>query len=615
MNIIFILSVFFALIITSCGNKKVNITDDRLPKDTSKRFVLFQDTDTFLNSWSKENDVIVHWTGDPLTLHPTNENNANRHFIAQFTHATLMSLNMETLSLEPDLAKDFPKISSDGLVYEYEIKQEAKWDDGSDVTAEDIIFTFKVNKCQLVKNPFAKSYLEPLKEVNGKDKTVQFYWEYKYILNDYLTTDFAILQQRFYDPEGVFNNYTFQQLSDSLFNSNPPEELVNWANTYNSEKYGTEIQNLKGLGPYQVESWDRGQTLVLKKKQNHWYNQIQNPTRKQVAYPDKMYFKTILDDNALQIELLKQGVDVTAFLSTKGLMDLQENSDFVTNYHSEFVPFFNIAVINMNNRADGIKRKKLFTDKNVRRAMAHLTPMDDIIEILYFGKAARLTGPVSPLKKEFNKNLKPIPYDIEKAKSLLKQAGWVDSDNDNVLDKNIDGKKVPFEFELIYMTNSPVTKDISEMIAESMIKVGIKANPVGLDIGAVITKAQSHDFDMLFTSFGGSGAPDDFKQLWHTSSWTNNGSNFSGFGNSQSDALIDSIRVELDEEKRLKMVMRFQEMVYNEQPVIFLMNSSRKIAIHKRFGNAAGFYEKPGVSVNSLKLLYGGIIQQNSTMN
>ena len=136
-----------------------------------------------------------------------------------------------------------------------------------------------------------------------------------------------------------------------------------------------------------------------------------------------------------------------------------------------------------------------------------------------------------------------------------------------------------------------------------MKKAGINPIPDGMPMGELVPKATTHDFDITFFAFGQSALPDDFEQLWGTESWTSNGSNISGFGNAQSDALIDSIKMELDWNRRIPMLQRFQKLMYDEQPVIFFMASNRKIIIHKRFGNATMYYERPGVMLNNLKLL------------
>lgn len=127
-------------------------------------------------------------------------------------------------------------------------------------------------------------------------------------------------------------------------------------------------------------------------------------------------------------------------------------------------------------------------------------------------------------------------------------------------------------------------------------------NIVPLDVPTFIEKARSHDFDMLMSVWTTSVAPEDFTQLWHSSSWTDNGDNYSGFGNAVSDALIDSIRYTIDDDKRNEMDKRFQRMVADEQPYIFLFNSLRRVAVHKRFGHVNMYFEKPGLLLNTLKL-------------
>jgi peptide/nickel transport system substrate-binding protein len=97
--------------------------------------------------------------------------------------------------------------------------------------------------------------------------------------------------------------------------------------------------------------------------------------------------------------------------------------------------------------------------------------------------------------------------------------------------------------------------------------------------------------------------PEDFTQLWHTSSWMNEGSNYTGFGNEKSDALIDSIKKIIDPDQRRPLVHEFQRLVYDEQPMIFLFASIRRNVIHQRFGNVEMYFERPGILLNNLRLL------------
>ncbi|HLC83647.1 MAG TPA: ABC transporter substrate-binding protein, partial [Bacteroidia bacterium] len=200
-------------------------------------------------------------------------------------------------------------------------------------------------------------------------------------------------------------------------------------------------------------------------------------------------------------------------------------------------------------------------------------------------------------------DLKLIETNVEEAKKLLAEAGWKDSNGDQVLDKMIDGKRVDFKFEIKYMTTTPVWEENAKLMAESMAKANVIAQLVPLQYATWSQEVHNHDFDMMISSWAGSSQPEDMKQIWHSGNWANKGSNFVGFGNAESDALIDSSRVELNEEKRIVMMKKIQSLIYDEQPYIFMFASKRRVIAHKRFGNQEYYYEKPGLLLNNLKLI------------
>lgn len=598
--------LIIAILIQSCGNKPNQSNLNTQPDSSSITPYQYKPDVTNCDpSWSNENTVVNHWLNEPPTLHPSNEYTSNRNFVFAYIHAYLMVVDLHTLQLKPELVKSLPKISSDGLTYDFELKDNIKWDDGSAITVEDVLFTYKANACLLTNNAFAKPYIETLVDVQPIDsKKFKFILSKKYILNEYMATYFPILQKSKYDPDGLLNTYSYKNVIDtSILIADKTSNIMKFSEKYNSPLFGNDVSMISGAGAYQLKSWDRGQTMVLVKKENHWSNSTETQDPLYNKFPDKIIFKTIIDENAAIIETNNQSIDVSTFLSTKALLELEKNKSFTNNYHYGYVPAYNSTYLIMNCKPDGIQHSKLFDDKNVRRAMAYLTPVDDVIKVVYYGKADRLVGPMHSQKTGFNKSLLPIPCDVKMANTLLDQAGWKDTDGDNIRDKIIDGKKTKFEFKIMYPSDSPVAKDIADLVIESMKKAQINPIPDGLPMGELVPKATLHDFDMTFFAFGQSALPDDFEQLWGTQSWTSNGSNLSGFGNANSDALIDSIKTELDIKKRIPMLKRFQEMVYDDQPVIFFLSSTRKIIIHKRFGNAYMYYERPGVMLNNLKLI------------
>ena len=149
-------------------------------------------------------------------------------------------------------------------------------------------------------------------------------------------------------------------------------------------------------------------------------------------------------------------------------------------------------------------------------------------------------------------------------------------------------------------------------MACEMKKAGIIVNVNPLDVPTLLDKARTHNFDMMLSVWTTSVAPEDYTQIWHSQSWTDNGDNYSGYGTPESDALIDSMKYEMDDTKRIAMDNRFQQMVVNEYPYIFMFNSQRRVAIHKRFGNCEMFFEKPGILLNNLKLLQGSALAKDA---
>ena len=196
------------------------------------------------------------------------------------------------------------------------------------------------------------------------------------------------------------------------------------------------------------------------------------------------------------LSLKNQEIDVTTNIGTVKLMKLREREYFNNNYDSDFLDRYGISYIGLNMKPDGIKHKPFFVDKKVRRAVAHMIPIDEIIEVMMHGKATRQAANISPLKKTYNDTLKLIPLDIEKAKSLLDEAGWVDTDGDNIRDKVINGVKTPFSFKFSYMS-SPTSKEIVLMMKESMYKAGIVAEPTPMDFSLFYKNAADHKFDAM----------------------------------------------------------------------------------------------------------------------
>ncbi len=601
--------LFFVLLsglLSSCSNdKRQQIAQTDSISVKNEKCIRFPDAKTFLPSWSTSNTLVYHVVAEPAQLHPTNGIiSAACNEIFQYTQLYLMNVDYRNLKLHPYAIEAMPKVSEDGIRYTYTLRNDITFDDGSPLTAEDVVFTFKANKCPLTNNPGAKAFLDNLVDiVVDKLHPLVFTTIMKdnYIFNIDCLGDYPLLQRSFFDKNNVLATYSFAQFDDKNFNADKEKQLNAWATEFNGVKFGRELSSLVGAGPYKVEKWDAGEAITLVRKPTYWAARATGVSRH--AFPERIVFKLNKDENSQLLEFKSQTFDASSTLSTKTLLELQKDSNFNANYNSCFVNTYKSWFVAMNTKPDGVRNKKIFTDKRVRKAMALLTPVDLINNVINKGRNMRMAGPVSPLKPECNSELKLLPFDIENAKILLDEAGWKDTDGDNIRDKVVDGVKIKMEFSLNYMTSTVDWKNIALLMAEQMYKAGVKANLNPLEFSVQFAAARNHDFDMLLLAKTGTYTIEDYTQSWHTASWSSKSFNFSGFGNAATDALIDSIKYTKDDEKRIHLSKKLQAIIYDEQPVIFLFAAVRRIVMHKRFGNQEAYFETPGIILSNLKLL------------
>ena len=562
-----------------------------------------------LNSCIKErgndNYVIQHISVWPDGLHPFNSNSSIRSFIFQYTQKTLIKLDHESLEYIPFLVESMPEISQDGLRYTFLIKEGVKWDDGSPFTAKDVDFSVKTMLCPLTNNTQIKSiYSTVIKSIElYEDNPLKFTMvaHKKHVNNKTIFSGIYMQQKSLFDPQNILDNISYENIFDKKFDEKyVSEELSEYFIRFNSDDNSFQPKKLVGLGPYQVTEMQTDQYITISKKVDWWGNNSASIYNKN--YPEKIIFKIIKEDAAVYLSLKSNKIDVSTTIGTKSFKKLRKRDYFNENYESEYIDRYAYNYIGLNTKPDGIEHKKFFIDKEVRRAIAYTVPVDEIIDVILDGKAKRQAAQISTLKNTYNDTLKLIPLDIEKAKKLLDETGWIDTDGDNIRDKIVDGEKLQMSFNLSYMS-SPITTEIILMIKESMYKAGIDARPNPMDFTLFYKNAQEHKFDAMLGGWGGSATYSDPTQLWSTNSWVTKGSNFCGFGDSESDALIEEANTSLVYDDHKNALWKLQAKIYDEQPYIFLFASKSKIAISKRFDNRNMYTERPGVILNNLKLI------------
>ena len=226
-----------------------------------------------------------------------------------------------------------------------------------------------------------------------------------------------------------------------------------------------------------------------------------------------------------------------------------------------------------------------FADKRVRQAMSHAFNAQLLIDDVFLGLGERCTGPMPTVQPYYDRSLEPYAFDLERAKALLDEAGWTDSDGDGIRDKVIEGESIPFEFKLVVFGSSNEYKTVGNIYKEDLAKIGIRMNVAPMEWANLLKKVDAREFDAVTLAWV-SGPPVDFRQIWHSSQADlPKGSNRVGFRNSDADRIIESLEVEFDERKRRDLAQEFHRLLYDEQPYTFFYTRKSVVFWQKELQN------------------------------
>ena len=232
-------------------------------------------------------------------------------------------------------------------------------------------------------------------------------------------------------------------------------------------------------------------------------------------------------------------------------------------------------------------------------AMSHAFNADNLLKDVMMGLGKRCTGPMPVFLPYYDSSIPPIPYDLEKAKSLLEEAGWVDTNGDGIREKEIDGQKVDFEFSLTIFGSSKEYKTIGDIFKEDLQKVGVKLNVQPTEWSMLLKKVDSKEFDAVTLAWV-SGPDVDFRQIWHSEQADKpQSSNYVSFRNKEADEIIEALEVEFDYDKRVELAHRFHKLVYDEQPYTFFYTRRSPFYWQKKLQGTKAQLTRPYLNVRA----------------
>jgi peptide/nickel transport system substrate-binding protein len=475
---------------------------------------------------------------EPATLNELVESAtwATRWIVLDNIFEPLLAYEMNDFKLRGILADKF-SISENGLEIYFKLKDNAWFSDGKPVTTDDIIFTFEAITDP---NVDAAGYANYFRDVDRyekiNDKEIKFYMKKVYFLSLEFLGGMPIHPKHIYGYK-------------------------------NAHEFNTRISNPVGSGPFIFEKWDIGQQVVLRRNENYW---DKKPKIRKIVY------RFITNDTAALQSLQAGKIDYMRPLPEQ-FGEKNKDEKFKEKFYClSYWDASNTGYFWIGWNQD----RPFFADRNVRLAMTYLVDREAIREHILRNPDAQIpTGPFYIYGPQNDPNIKPWPYDPEKAKQLLDKAGWIDHDGDGIRDKN----GVPFQFKYMIVSGTPLHEQIAKLLKDSAARAGIEVILDPYEWSVFTKKVLDRDFDALSMAWGGMVEEDPY-QIWH-SSQIKKGSNYVSFNNPKADAIIEEARQTLDAEKRNALYHRFHQILHEEQPYTFIYTRPEQRFLNKRFSN------------------------------
>ncbi|BAQ64443.1 peptide ABC transporter substrate-binding protein [Geminocystis sp. NIES-3709] len=516
-----------------------------------------------------DNDKIlkmIYWQA-PTILNP--------HLSTGFKDAEASRITLEPLAtfnpnseLIPVLASEIPTVENGGIAKDgksivWKLRNDVKWSDGQPFTAKDVVFTY-----EFITNPKVGS--GNAKEYNNVEKIE--------VLDDYTVK--IIFKEVNPAWDSVFVGSAGMILPSHLYSK------------YNGENARSAPYNLNpiGTGAYSVVQFKPGDSVIYQPNPHY-------------RYPEKLSFSTIEikgggDATSAARAVLQTGEADFAYNIQVESNILQEliqagKGELITNFGSQSERILLNYTDPNRSTPEGEKSSLQFphpflSDNNVRKALALAVDKNTIVNQLY-GITGKPTSNFLLAPPQYVSDTPVMEYNIEKAKELLDNAGWKDSNGNGIRDKNGVEMKVLFQ-----TTVNPLRQKTQEIIKQSWQSLGIEVELKTIDASIFFSSDPSNNDTVehfyadvqMFTTGNGNPDPTPYFQIYtcenipqKSNNWS--GNNYSRYCNKEFDRLLATVTTELNPQKRASIFKELNDMLIQNTAVVPIVHRADTVAITK----------------------------------
>ena len=469
--------------------------------------------------------LVVGLVAEPVNLDPAQVTDANSNRVGRRVVEPLVFLADESTKLEPGLAESWT-VSRDGLTYTFKLRKGVKFHDDTPFNAEAVKFSIErqINPehpaAKLGKYPFANYFFGNIKAIEAMDETTV-----RFILKE---------------PRASF----LSVLTVGAASIVSPTAVRKHGQDYALQPVGT--------GPFRFVTWDRGQRVMLEKNPSYWRGPVK---------VDRVVYRPIVEDQARLTELLTGTLDMIVGVPPDFVEQLAGNQKVqVMRQVGTHVWYLGI-----NNQ------KKPFDDKRVRQALNYAVNKEAIVRDVLKGTGSVAKGPVLPNTWGADAAIKAYPYDPERAKKLLAEAGYPGGFSTTMW--------VP---ESGSGMQSPVA--MSTVMQSNLRAVGVNVKIETMEWGAYLAKLRTKEQDLFALSWMAPTEDPDMVMypLLHSSQWTPGGPNRALYKNERFDELLHQARLVTDQGKRAELYREAQKILVEDAPWVFVDHEVQIAALSRR---------------------------------
>lgn len=468
--------------------------------------------------------------GDATNLIPMIASDASSHEIAGQLYLPLLKYD-KNLNLVGQLADSW-EISPDKLSIIFKLKPNLVWSDGKPLTTDDLVFTLQLMQDKNTQSPYKSDYMKVI-SAKALDKQT-FEVRYKEIFSPALATwaSLAIL------PKHVFKGVN---IMDTELSRHPKASI----------------------GPYFLKSWQSQQSITMTSNPNYFAGDV---------WIDERITRIIPDPATQFLELSAGKIDMANLTPTQYTRLFDNNQRLKHEYNRYKYLGFSYTYLGFN-----LKRKP-FDDIRVRQALAYAIDRQELVDGVLLGLGEVLATPYKPGTRWVNQSIQPRPFSLQKAQSLLAEAGWTKKEGQDFVSKH--GQ--PLSFTILTNNGNKKRADTATIIQQRLKSIGIQVHIRLVEWSAFIANfINKRDFDAVILGWSLSPDPDQFN-IWHSSQTGERQFNFLSYTNPKVDHALEQARLTFDLTKQKEWYDIMQQEIHHDVPIVFLYAGYSLPAIHKR---------------------------------